>query len=123
MNQKAYIKRLSEKFGVENCKYMHTPANSNSKLMKIREEEAFAPKCPYCELVGALMYIATCTRPDIAHAVGEVAKFCERYNKSHLTAAKRILKYLKTKGVRQRSACCRRHSMGQSKRRGSETTS
>ena len=42
------------------------------------------------------MYIATCTRPDIAHAVGEVAKFCERYNKSHWTAAKRILKYLKT---------------------------
>uniref|UniRef100_A0AAV1VP24 Uncharacterized protein n=1 Tax=Peronospora matthiolae TaxID=2874970 RepID=A0AAV1VP24_9STRA len=42
------------------------------------------------------MYIATCTRPDIAHAVGEVAKFCERYDKSHWTVAKRILKYLKT---------------------------
>ena len=75
---------------------MHTPADSNSKLMKMRQEEAFAPKYPYRELVGALMYIATCTRPDIAHAVGEDAKFCERYNKSHWTAAKRILKYLKT---------------------------
>ena len=42
------------------------------------------------------MYITTCTRPDIAHAVGEVAKYCERYNKSHWTAAKRIIKYLKT---------------------------
>lgn len=42
------------------------------------------------------MYIATCTRPDIAYAVGEVAKFCERYGKAHWTAAKRILKYLKT---------------------------
>ena len=54
------------------------------------------PKFPYRELVGALMYIATCTRPDIAHAVGEVAKFCERYEKSHWAASKRILKYLKT---------------------------
>uniref|UniRef100_A0AAV1TIP8 Polyprotein n=1 Tax=Peronospora matthiolae TaxID=2874970 RepID=A0AAV1TIP8_9STRA len=96
MNQKAYIKRLSEKFGVENCKDMHTPADSNSKLIKMGQEEAFVPKYPYRELVGALMYIATCTRPDIAHAVGEVAKFCERYDKSHWTAAKRILKYLKT---------------------------
>ena len=87
--------RLSERFGVENCKDMHTPTDSNSKLMKMRQEEAFAPKYPYRELVGALMYIATCTRPDIAHAVGEDAKFCERYNKSHWTAAKRILKYLK----------------------------
>ena len=42
------------------------------------------------------MYVATCTRPDIAHAVGEVAKFCEKYGKSHWAAAKRILKYLKT---------------------------
>uniref|UniRef100_A0AAV1UTQ2 Polyprotein n=1 Tax=Peronospora matthiolae TaxID=2874970 RepID=A0AAV1UTQ2_9STRA len=96
MNQTAYIKRLSEKFGVDNCKDVHTPADSNSKLIKMRQDEAFVPKYPYRELVGALMYIATCTRPDIAHAVGEVAKHCERYNKSHWTAAKRILKYLKT---------------------------
>ena len=54
------------------------------------------PKFPYRELVGALMYVAKCTRPDIAHAVGEVSKFCERYGKSHWAAAKRILKYLKT---------------------------
>ena len=44
MNQKAYIKRLSEKFGVENCKDVHTPADSNSKLIKMRQEEDFAPK-------------------------------------------------------------------------------
>ena len=70
MNQQAYIKRLSEKFEIENCKDVHTPADSNSKLVKMPEEEAFVPKFPYRELVGALMYIATCTRPDIAHAVG-----------------------------------------------------
>ncbi|KAG6610908.1 Retrovirus-related Pol polyprotein from transposon TNT 1-94 [Phytophthora cinnamomi] len=96
MNQRAYIQRLAEKFGVENCKAVHTPADSNSKLVKPSEDEVFAPKYPYRELVGALMYLATCTRSDIAQAVGEVAKFCEYYNKSHWVAAKRILKYLKT---------------------------
>ena len=54
------------------------------------------PNFPYRELVGALMYVATCTRPEIVHAVGEVAKFCERYGKSHWAAAKRIFKYFET---------------------------
>ncbi|GMF38237.1 unnamed protein product [Phytophthora lilii] len=96
MNQRAYIKRLAERFGVQDCKDVHTPADSNSKLVKLPEGEEFVPKFPYRELVGALMYVATCTRPDFAFGVGEVAKFCERYNKSHWAAAKRILKYLKT---------------------------
>ena len=95
-NQQAYIRRIAEKFGVQYCKDVHTPADSNSKLVKIPDGEVFVPKFPYRELVGALMYVATCTRPDIAHAVGEVAKFCEKYGKSHWAAAKRILKYLKT---------------------------
>ena len=42
------------------------------------------------------MYVATCTRPDIMHAVGGVAKYCEKYGKQHWIAAKRVLKYLKT---------------------------
>lgn len=96
INQRAYIQRLAEKFGVDKCKDVHTPADSNSKLVKSSKEEGFGPKFPYRELVGALMYVATCTRPDIAHAVGEVAKFCECYNKTHWLAAKRILKHLKT---------------------------
>ncbi|KAG6612000.1 RxLR effector candidate protein [Phytophthora cinnamomi] len=50
MNQRAYIQRLAEKFGVENCKAVHTPADSNSKLVKPSEDEVFAPKYPYREL-------------------------------------------------------------------------
>lgn len=80
---------------MENCKDVHTPADSNSKLVKPMQHEDIGVKYPYRESLGALMYVATFTRPDIAHAVGEVAKFCENYDKSHWIAAKRILKYLK----------------------------
>ena len=96
INQRAYNNRLSEKFGVEECKDMHTAADSNSNLTKSLDEEAFVSKLTYRELFGALMYIATCTRPDIAYAVGEVDKVCERYEKAHWVAAKRILKYSST---------------------------
>ena len=42
------------------------------------------------------MYLMLCTRPDIANAVGCVAKYCESYDLSHWTAVKRILRYLQT---------------------------
>ncbi|XP_076348071.1 uncharacterized protein LOC143245599 [Tachypleus tridentatus] len=35
------------------------------------------------------------TRPDTAYAVGAISKYCAQPNTVHLTAAKRILRYLK----------------------------
>ena len=95
MIQRSYIKRLTEKFGFYSCKDVYTPSNESEKLSKLDPSEEYIGKCPYRELVGALMYIATCTRPDIMHAVGEAAKNCERHGKMHWNAAKRVFKYLK----------------------------
>jgi hypothetical protein len=50
----------------------------------------------YRELVGSLMYIMVCTRPDISNAVGEVSRFCDDHGNVHWQAALKILKYLKT---------------------------
>ena len=96
MNQRSYIKCLTERFGVDSCKDVNTPSNESEKLSKLDPSEECINKWPYLELIGALMYIATCTRPDVMHAVGEAAKYCERHGKMHWIAAKRILKYLKT---------------------------
>ncbi len=41
------------------------------------------------------MYLSTGTRPDIAFAVSNVAKFSSNPTKQHWTAVKRILRYLK----------------------------
>jgi len=41
------------------------------------------------------MYLATCTRPDIAYAVGTLAKFSSKPNQTQWLAAKRVLQYLK----------------------------
>ena len=40
------------------------------------------------------MYVVH-TRPDIAHAVGIVARFFANPRESHITTVKRILRYLK----------------------------
>ncbi len=43
----------------------------------------------------SLMYAATATRPDISFAVGVLSKFNSKPSEAHLTAAKRVIRYLK----------------------------
>lgn len=50
---------------------------------------------PYRELVGSLMYLATCTRPDLAYAVGQLSRYVQSPTQQHIGAAKRLLRYQK----------------------------
>jgi hypothetical protein len=49
----------------------------------------------YQSMVGSCIYAAIATRPDIAHAVGTLAKFNLSPNEVHHTAVKRVFRYLK----------------------------
>ena len=46
-------------------------------------------------MVESLIYAASATRPDIAQAVGTLPKFNLSPNEAHLTAVKRVFRYLK----------------------------
>ena len=59
------------------------------------EEQLDMDKKPYKELVGGLLYLVSCTRPDIAHAVGMLARFMDNPGTQHWEAAKYVLRYLK----------------------------
>lgn len=73
------------------AKPAYLPADANARLKSATEDgECITNR----ELVGFLMYVVTCTRPDIADAVGNVAKFCEQHTSEHWATAKRILKFL-----------------------------
>ena len=41
------------------------------------------------------MYLATCTRPDIAQAVGALARYMSAPQKQHWEAAKYLLRYVR----------------------------
>ncbi|CAI7804372.1 unnamed protein product [Closterium sp. NIES-54] len=59
-------------------------------------DESLEPSGPYPELVGCLMYLMTCTRPDLAYPVSLLACYVApgRHRKVHWDAAKRVLRYL-----------------------------
>ena len=49
---------------------------------------------PYQSLVGSLMYLDTCTRPDLAFTVSMLSQFNTCYGRPQVEAAKRALRYL-----------------------------
>ncbi|CAI7885592.1 unnamed protein product [Closterium sp. NIES-54] len=59
-------------------------------------DESVEPSGPYPELVGCLMYLMTCTRPNLAYALSLLARYVApgRHRKVHWDAAKRVLRYL-----------------------------
>ena len=57
-------------------------------------EEVLGPEVPYLSAVGALMYLANCTRPDIAFVVNLLARHSAAPTKRHWSGVKNIFRYL-----------------------------
>lgn len=72
---------------------INTPTEVNAKLEIAEEEEALDPTM-YKQLVGSLRYLCN-NRPDLSFVVGLISRFMNNPKKYHLTAAKRILRYVK----------------------------
>ena len=81
------------------CKGASTPASTTmlTKTMSPTNstEVANMSAIPYRQAVGALNYLAVCTRPDIAYAVSSVSRFLNNPGPAHWTAVKHIFRYLK----------------------------
>ena len=99
LSQKAYVQSMIVKYNMSDCNPAKTPAATERLIAAHaplpKQEAADMKNIPYRNLVGTLMYAMVCTRPDIAFAVIQVAKFSNNPSKKHWTAAKRILRYLK----------------------------
>ena len=101
LDQHLYVEPMVKRFDVK--KATKIPAASGvstlSKADESRnpEEKEKMGKFPYREAVGALMWTATMTRPDIACTVRAVARFCENPGPAHKKAVMKILQYLFTR--------------------------
>ena len=95
IGQPSYIQSVLNKFKMEDCNPVETPADASQKLKKAEEKEELADKELYQSAVGSLLYVSTRTRPDISNAIGSCARFSSNPTKCHWTAVKRIMRYLK----------------------------
>ena len=95
LTQEMYIDRLINRFGLTEALSVSTPSDVNVTLMKDDGISKPVDKAYYQSIVGSLLYLALATRPDIQFAVSNIAKYNANPDQSHLSAAKRILCYLK----------------------------
>jgi len=100
LSQEKYVKDMLTRFNMSECGGKRTPMVVGEKLTKemcpsTKEEEEDMSMVPYKEAVGSLMYLMTCTRPDIATAVSCVSGFMQNPGRGHWIAVKRIFQYLK----------------------------
>ena len=93
ISQGKYSTEILERFGMENCNMVCNPIVTGSKLVK-DENGGEVDASKYKQMVGCLMYLLE-TTPDLSYSVCLVARYMERPTEMHLSAIKRIIRYLK----------------------------
>ncbi|GKF56389.1 zinc finger, CCHC-type containing protein [Tanacetum coccineum] len=93
ISQSHYIENVLKKFNYFDCTPMSTPMDTSEKLML--NNDKVVSQLEYSRVIGCLMYAMTCTRPDIAFAVGKLSRYTSNLGTQHWQAIQRVLKYLK----------------------------
>ncbi|CAI7867373.1 unnamed protein product [Closterium sp. NIES-54] len=91
-----------QRFGFRYFSPQSTPLPTGHSLSAPPLDESVEPSGPYPELVGCLMYLMTCTRPDLAYPLSILAHYVAPgiHRPEHWEAAKRVLFYLcSTSGI------------------------
>ncbi|CAI7753901.1 unnamed protein product [Closterium sp. NIES-54] len=90
------VQQVLQRFGFTYSSPQSTPLPTGHSLSAPPPDESVEPSGPYPELVGCLMYLMTCTRPDLAYPFSLLACYVApgRHRKVHWDAAKRVLRYL-----------------------------
>jgi len=96
MNQSKNISKVLERFGMSDC----TPKLNISDVdVDLVVSDAICSKPAdvklYQEMIGSLIYIMSCTRPDICYIVSKLSQAMQRPSAAHMNAAKDVLRYLK----------------------------
>ncbi|GJX74819.1 zinc finger, CCHC-type containing protein, partial [Tanacetum coccineum] len=82
ITQSHYIEKILKKFKCDDCCPVSTPLDPTIKLMP--NTGRVVDQLEYSRAIGFLMYAMTCTRPDIAYAVGKLSSF-RRYSHAIVT--------------------------------------
>ncbi|CAI7768603.1 unnamed protein product [Closterium sp. NIES-53] len=96
LTQSHMVQQVLQRFDFTYSSPQATPLSTRHSLSPLPSDESVEPSGPYPELVGCLMYLMTCTRPDLAYPLSILARYVApgRHRPEHMAAAKRVLRYL-----------------------------
>ncbi|CAI7884413.1 unnamed protein product [Closterium sp. NIES-53] len=96
LTQSHMVQQVLQRFGFTYSSPQATPLSTRHSLSALPSDESVESSGPYPELVRCLMYLMTCTRPDLAYPLSILARYVApgRHRPEHMAAAKRVLRDL-----------------------------
>ena len=73
LSQSHYVKKVLEKFKKYDDSPVRTLIDVNLHLIKNKRQDI--SQLEYSRIIGSLMYIMNCTRPDIAYVVSKLSRY------------------------------------------------
>ena len=93
ITQSHYVEKILKKFNAYDGAPVKTPIELDVHLSKNKGEPITQEE--YARVIGCIMYLTNCTRPDIACAVNKLSRYTSNPSKEHWRALVRVLRYLK----------------------------
>jgi hypothetical protein len=94
LTQTGLIEKVLKAAGLQDCNRCFTPASTTPVGSDV-DGAPFIEDWEYASIVVMFMYLAANTRPDIAYAVHQAARYTHDPRASHSVAIKHILRYIK----------------------------
>ena len=95
MHQARCIEKVLERFNMSDCKPKVNPCDPSIMNLCSNDSNECVDSKLYQEIVGSLIYLMTCTRPDITFVVTKLSECMNKPTRANLNAAKHVLRYLK----------------------------
>ena len=97
LHQTDYLQKVLSRFNMNEAKTATTPMENGQKMVPRNDDELQLDNNLYRQQVGALLYAAVCTRPDIAVAVNICSRYVESPCQRHYSALSRIMRFVRSK--------------------------
>ena len=99
VHQRSYVNEILRRGNMGDAKAVGSPGIPGVVLSKSMQPQSgkdqdVMKNRPYANLTGALIYLVSCTRPDMAYSTSQLAKFMADPGQAHWNAVQRALKYL-----------------------------
>ena len=87
ISQESYVLKLLEKYNVWLQGSFNTLTShvglSSSQCLVTKQERLEMSNIIYCTVVGSIMYLMICTRPDLDYAMSIISRFMSNLGKEH----------------------------------------
>ena len=98
MSQQLYVNDKLALYDMNECTSVSVP-EATVKLVPAAKDDVITDRkemSVYRGIIGSLIYASISTRPDITHAVNMLSRYMHTPSQTHMNAARRVLRYLKS---------------------------